>query len=340
MPNLVAFSLSGSTIAGTYQAGNVVYATASAITSGSFGLIWGQEAVNNGGYMFITDSYTQSFGGTTVSSATPLFYPTNTLLTADVLNEANKLPDRRNQTPFVDVASALSWLCASGKYVILQTGSLYSCAAAPVVGSGSINFNATSWFTVPGTSSWAVGTGDFTVEWFQYQTNNGNENFIFDLGTGNTFAATVDNGGKKLNVYMNGAAVSNPAVTNQLNVWHYFAISRTGSTMNVYFDGTRVDTFTNTSNITDSSSTLYIGTKDGAGGSGDNWPGYISNFRWTKGQCLYNTATITVPTANLTVGSFTKLLLLAQTAATLTTDSTGLNTVTNVGATWIASAPF
>ena len=129
MSNLVAFSLSGSIIPGAFQVGNVAYATASAIGSGSSNLTWGYNTNNNEGYTFITDSYTQSFSPS--SSATPIFYLSPTTSSIDILNTINRLPDRINQTPFTNANSALNWVNESGKYVTLLTGSIYT---------GSISF--------------------------------------------------------------------------------------------------------------------------------------------------------------------------------------------------------
>jgi len=124
MSNLVAFSLSGSTIPGAFQIGNVAYATASAIGSGSSGLTWGYEVCAIGGYTFITDSYTQSYSPS--SSATPIFYVSATTGSTDVLNTINALPDRVNQTAFTNENTAINWVQNSGKYITLFTCSLYT----------------------------------------------------------------------------------------------------------------------------------------------------------------------------------------------------------------------
>lgn len=124
MSNLVAFSLSGSTIPGTYQVGNVAYATASAIGSGSSNLTWGYEVYAANGYTFITDSYTQSISPSL--SASPVFYTSITTGSMDVLNTINALPDRVNQPAFNNENIALNWVQNSGKYITLITGSIYS----------------------------------------------------------------------------------------------------------------------------------------------------------------------------------------------------------------------
>ena len=128
MSNLVAFSLSGSTIPGAFQIGNIAYATASAIGSGSSNLTWGYNVDNNTGYTFITDTYTQSYSPS--SSATPIFYTTLTTGSSDVLNTINKLPDRVRQTSFTNMNTALNWVSGSEKYVTLLEGNIYTSSVS------------------------------------------------------------------------------------------------------------------------------------------------------------------------------------------------------------------
>lgn len=216
----------------------------------------------------------------------------------------------------------------------------YSLEAAIIKG-GAINFNATSNISFSASTDWAVGTGDFTVEWFQYQTNNGSENFIFDLGTSDNFAVSIKAGGSNLYVYENGSRTFSPSITNSLNVWHYVAISRVSGTLNLYFDGTRVSTGLDSSNITDSSSTFYVGCENPASPTNDNWPGYITNFRFIKGAGLYSAATISIPNRPLTNVANTKLLLKAVSQTTFLNDSSSQNkTATNNGAAFINVTPF
>ena len=207
-----------------------------------------------------------------------------------------------------------------------------------VLVGGAVN---NAWLSTPGSSDWAVGTGDFTVEWFQYQTNNGNENFIFNVGT-NAISASTASGGNKTNIYLGGSKVSTPTTNPSLNTWYHVAMSRSAGTLNVYFNGTRVDTLASSTNITDSTSTLFIGTQDNVSPYGDNWPGNITNFRFIKGTGIYTGSTITVPTTNLTSVPNTKILLLFRNSSEFLTDSSGTGkVVTNAGIpTWSALKPF
>jgi len=304
----------GSAIAGTMQTGSLaIGVSAQAYQDAKPGNVqWWQGPDEDLGYVVAYPAPAGNIPTPTSISASVGFKRSNGLTDAAFINLVN---GAYNQS-FTTTTQAYNYVTGSGYWT--------SFANPTVGGNGSINFAASSWFTTSGSTDWAVGTGDFTVEWFQYQTNNGNENYVFSLGTTDTFAASIQSGGNRLRAYANGSLLQNPTISNSTNAWYYVALSRVSGTLNMYFNGTRVATFANTSNITDSSSILYIGTKDGTGASGDNFPGYITNFRWTKGQGLYTGATITVPTQNLTVGANTKLLLLAQTSGTLTTDSAGL----------------
>lgn len=206
---------------------------------------------------------------------------------------------------------------------------------------GSANFNATSWLTVPASTDWAVGTSDFTVEWFHNQSNSGTENYIFDLGISETMAFSIPSGAGRVRVYMGGAIVLNPTVTLSNNTWYHFAISRNSGTLRLFQNGTLIGTVSDSTNITDSTSTLYIGVKDPANPTSDQWPGYMTNFHFVKGTGLY-TANFSRPTTNIPAVANSKLLLWHSTSSSLLTDSSGTGkTVTNVNSvTWSSLTPF
>ena len=195
-----------------------------------------------------------------------------------------------------------------------------------VIGNSILFTPANSdYLSVTGSTAWAVGTGDFTVEGWFYQVNNGNTNYLFSLGNTNTFAVAIGNGGNKLAGYMGGTRISNQGISTSTSVWYHWAVTRSSGTYNTYFNGTRVDTLANSTNITDSSSTFFVGY-DGVNSS-SFWPGNITNFRFVKGTAVYTGATYVVPTSPLTPIAGTQLLLAAKTAATFTDDTSGTNKV-------------
>lgn len=178
-------------------------------------------------------------------------------------------------------------------------------AQSPFVGGGnsySFNSAANSVIITAGSSDWAVGTGDFTIEWFQYQTDSNSYPRIFHRGAAypsqemgvsiesSTFYAWVKN------------AVSFGSVTPYKNTWTHFALVRSGTTLKVFKNGTQLGSnTTNSTNFSNTTPQLTIG-RETNGASTTQFGGYITNFRWVKGLAVY-TGNFTVPTSALTATS-------------------------------------
>jgi hypothetical protein len=88
-----------------------------------------------------------------------------------------------------------------------------------------------------------------------------------------------------------------PTKTSLLNTWNHVAMSRSGSSVSCYLNGTRVATLTAPNTVGSGSYIL-----------GSGFVGYVSNARVVKGTALYSGATISVPTAPLTAITNTNLL--------------------------------
>jgi len=346
MSNLTSFNLNLSTAtSGTINVGNVSYATASFVNSGSFGLTWGEEVYAVDGYTFITDSYTQSLSPS--SSANPLFYLSTTTNSVDILNVINRLPDRVNQTSFTNKNTALNWVSGSGKYVTLLNGGLYTGSISYTALSGSLVFNGTNQF-LSMSPGMVIGAGAYTVEgWFYnnstYATQKGLMGTNINSGmhlfsTSNSGFSTDKDGG------LGARSYSFPSSTLETNKWQYIIINRNASTLvETMWVGTFVDTDTL---VTCNRATSCAGGTSISGGTqvnnlnfsgASNWvarfyggyfPGYITNFRVTIGTAVYNStsSTVTAPNAPLTSLANTKYLMLG---AVVTTDSSGTQTVTN-----------
>lgn len=207
--------------------------------------------------------------------------------------------------------------------------------------STSASFDGTSqYLTLPASTDWALGTGDFTIEWWQYQTGAGTFPRVFSVGASPTasVAVSIESGTFYFWEGSDGSPKFSSAITGYLNTWTHFAISRISGQTSVYRNGTQIgSTYTDTNNINDSSSTLSIGREISAFAT--YFPGYISNFRIIKGTGLYSGASLTVPTTSLIPVSGT-VVLLPLTAAPFMDMSTNNATVTNAGTTsTTASAP-
>lgn len=110
-----------------------------------------------------------------------------------------------------------------------------------------------------------------------------------------------------------------------VNDWHYFIYNRNSNGVAaVYIDGVRcTETSTDTLNYDRATDTI---ARDYAG----YWPGHWTNMRITIGTAVYDSPQTTqlTPTSQLTSLANTKYLMLG---AFVTTDSSGVQTVTNVG---------
>ena len=178
------------------------------------------------------------------------------------------------------------------------TGS--SVIAQSPFGSGNSYYSTgstSSFVSIPGQDAFALGTGDYTIEWFQYQTSATSWPRIFWYGSGPSIGISIEG-----SVYLWPGATSLGSPGTTLNTWVHFALVRISNKVYMYRNGTLISTVggtTNTTNITDVSSTFYIGSKAGTGQSGEQFAGYISNFRIVKGLGVY-TGNFTVPTSPLT----------------------------------------
>jgi hypothetical protein len=150
--------------------------------------------------------------------------------------------------------------------------------------------------SVPGSSGFAMGTGDFTVEWFQKQTTATTFARVFWYGTG-----------PSLGISLEGTVYFWPAVSgmgNQgtiLNTWVHFALVRISNRIYMYRNGTLISTaggLVNNTNVTDTTSTFYIGSKAAAGLQSEQFIGSITSFRVCKGVGVY-TGSFTTPTSPL-----------------------------------------
>jgi hypothetical protein len=203
-------------------------------------------------------------------------------------------------------------------------------AESPFVGGGnSYLFNGTSTgvITYPGSTDWAVGTGDFTIEWFSRQNNLSSPAFqrVFSVGNFPTIKIGVSIESGTFYYWANDTVRYSSSSASQVNTWIHWAVVRSSGVTRVYKNGTLLGSqVTDTNNITDNTTSLTIGntlTPENIAGLAGN----LTNFRWVKGLAVY-TGNFTVPTSALTaeasanpyggsntaaIGSgFTKLLLI------------------------------
>jgi hypothetical protein len=185
----------------------------------------------------------------------------------------------------------------------LTIGSAVSTqSVSPFVGGGNsylFSSNVNSFVSTPGSSDWAVGTGNFTIEWFARQTSTASFPRAFSIGTYPTaIIANSIEGGTFYYWANSGVRYSNSAGTT-LNTWVHWAIVRQSNGTKIYKDGTQLGSqITDNNNITNTSTALNIGNET-TKSTGASFVGYLTNFRWVKGLAVY-TGNFTKPTSALT----------------------------------------
>jgi len=207
---------------------------------------------------------------------------------------------------------------------------------------GSLLFagNSTSNLSVNNDVDFRMESGDFTIEWFQYQTDNNSFPRIFAIGNFPTTSIGVSIESNTLFFWAGGSAISFGNIFPYKNQWVHFAISRQGTNLRVFKNGQQIgSTTTNSTNFNDTTNVLRLGNEPNAS-SGASFGGNITNFHWVKGFAKY-TSNFQVPTENVIPITETKLLLLANIENDPVKDSSGLDkTVTNNNVNWSALTPF
>jgi hypothetical protein len=214
-------------------------------------------------------------------------------------------------------------------------------SAEPVIG-GSIATGTNQALRPPVSSAFTYGTGDFTIEWWSFQTATNGVQGIWRNSTGDATNAigfwTITQNGGRLAVTIGNGTTSDVVQSNNVitaNTWNHYAFVRTGTLFKLYVNGV-AQTSTLTSNIDLPAQLAFMQI----GNAGGNYSGRVTNFRIVKGTAVY-TANFTPPTQPLRAISGTSLLLLARDSSNFLTDSGPFaHTITNSSSTFNSSSPF
>jgi hypothetical protein len=177
-------------------------------------------------------------------------------------------------------------------------------AQSPFAGGGnSYSFisSVNSFIDTPASSDWAVGTGDFTIEWFAYTTKTTTPPFqrVFTVDDFPDMDIGVSVEGTTFYYWANSSFRYSSSGAVSINTWQHWAVVRQSGVTKVYRNGTQLGSqITDTNNINNTIDKLTIGA-DNAHATNATFVGYITNFRWVKGLAVY-TGNFTTPTSELT----------------------------------------
>jgi hypothetical protein len=177
---------------------------------------------------------------------------------------------------------------------ITSTDQIKWGTAAGRVGAAGFNY-----FQSGTHADWQFGTGDFTIEWWQYWRSGLAACFATPfclgyVGAGDIVMQSVADSGADANkcaLYFSGGLVLTESSAAANDTWSFYQLVRSGSTVTLYRNGVSVGAGTSAANI-NSGQSLTIGSSPAGSGS-HSARSFIDDFRITKGVARLNV----VPTA-------------------------------------------
>ena len=172
--------------------------------------------------------------------------------------------------------------------------------------------SSSSALTIPASSVFNFGTGDFTIEfWFNIpvgasgspygKTFVSNENNVWSAGAFSLYALASSTQFRPsfwINEFSSSVPILLPSSGDYRDGnWHHLAVVRSGSAFSMYIDGVRVANGTHAGNCGSSTRNLMIGDNLANNGGDRNFLGKLDDLRIS--QFARYTSTFTPPTAAL-----------------------------------------
>ena len=180
--------------------------------------------------------------------------------------------------------------------------------------------SSTDAINVDTNADFGFGTGDFTIDFWIYQTSTSNNKTFLDMRKANDSDVALslqEKSGATIDVEISGSAVISGTQALTQNVWHHVALTREGSTLRLFVDGVADGSVSNSTDL-GLDAPFRLGDKhDNTGGV----PAFFDEVRVQKGVAKY-TAAFTPATSEHLGDKDTVLLLHFNDAngATSTTD--------------------
>jgi len=238
---------------------------------------------------------------------------------------------------FVDNSASAHTFTLSGNPAVTAFGPILTSSVykAGTNGASAYFDNSGDSLSIPSSSDFGFGTGDYTISFMVFLTAINDYDTILAVGSGNNGLGLFIQNGVNLAFGRAGTAVdvtfSN--VFTGLGQWNSIVFKRASGVVTVYVNGSSVGTNNTSSSQFDyQAAAISIGTE--TNGSANPFGGIISNFRIVKGTAL--TPSSGFPTSNLTAVTNTKLLLNMADGQAI--DSAAQNNLTLVADSKISTA--
>jgi Concanavalin A-like lectin/glucanases superfamily len=184
----------------------------------------------------------------------------------------------------------------------VTAGSAQISTSVVKYGTGSIAFNGTTdYLLAPNLPNLNFGTGDFTIEsWVYFSGGLSSAQMIvttnYNATTGAGGWALIYRGDiSSLQLSVNSNVTYTKSWTPSASVWYHVAVSRSGSNLRFFINGTQIGTTSTSSDNIAGATTLVVGNNLG-GAPNLYLNGYLDEFRMTYGYARY-TSNFTPPTS-------------------------------------------
>ena len=236
--------------------------------------------------------------------------------------------------------STFTWANDAGQATTADfTGRVFTEPYSAV--ASSLSFSGSNYLSL--STAQTIGTQAYTFECFFYTASNGLQTILGASATGGMSVWLLGDGINPVTIIQidrsNIDAAQYTVSPITINTWHHLAVTRDSlNNASVFLDGVKATGSTsNTANYTASS-----GLIGAVAGSAYFFTGYLTQIKLAVGSNYYDptAASISVPTAPLTTSANTKLLLIVANSSAYITDTSGTQTVSNIGGvTYSATGP-
>jgi preprotein translocase subunit YajC len=217
-----------------------------------------------------------------------------------------------------NITTINSWLKLSIENATARTAKVITNSGVVVQvddinGPGSLQFSAnTNRLTIPSTSDFAFGTGDFCIETLIYRDVINTTQYIFDFRDSDSDTATklviFVNSSNQVIVQVNGTTIlSGGSITTGAG-WSGIAVSRLNGTTRLFVSGAPVATYTDNNN--------YVAARLTVGNSinfNSGLVGELDEIRISKENSRYSAGSFSIDRQNFIDDGNTVLLIHADT---------------------------
>ena len=194
---------------------------------------------------------------------------------------------------------------STNNFTITRNGNTTQGSFSPYGSNWSNYFDGSGdYLSIPSNAAFAFGTGDFTVEgWIFYSSVASNAVRIMATAGAAANCLVQVNTSSQIDFYDGVTTTTFTAATTSANTWTHIAVTRSGTSLRAFINGTQVGSaVTNTTSILSTQAINFPATTNYASTSC-----YLSNVRYVKGTAVY-TSSFTPSTTPLTAISGTSLL--------------------------------